>query len=366
MRIFAVSIFLMFFLTQFANGQYDFKATESLKCTKIKSQDKTGTCWSFATTSFFESELLRMGKGEHDLSEMFTVREVYKDKALNYVLRQGKANFSQGSLSHDLIRVLKEKGAMPQSAYEGKDGPNAKHNHSEMEGVLAGMLNGIIKQKRVSNKWKAAYDNILDVYLGPCPKSFKVDGKQTNPTDYAESLGLNAADYVNITSFTHHPFYETFVLEIPDNYSNGSFYNIPIDELQAITTYALENGYTVAWDGDVSEKGFSAKEGIAVLPVDEKREDLFMVPGPEMSVSQAMRQDNFENYSTTDDHLMHAVGMAKDKKGNKYYMIKNSWGEISPYKGYLYMSEAYYRLKSVSILVHKDAIPKDIATKLQL
>lgn len=351
---------------QMAQAQYGFEAMKQLECTEIKSQDKTGTCWSFATTSFFESELLRMGKGAHDLSEMFTVREVYKDKALNYILRQGKANFSQGSLSHDLLRVMKEKGAMPQSAFLGKENANAKHNHSEMESVLAGMLDGIIKQKRVSSKWKEGFDNMLDIYLGECPETFMVDGKKTNPKEYAKNLGINPDDYVNLTSFTHHPFYETFVLEIPDNYSNGSFYNIPIDELQAITAYALENGYTVAWDGDVSEKGFSAKEGIAVLPTDPERKDLFKNPGAEQKVTQEERQKQFESYSTTDDHLMHATGIAKDKKGNKYYVIKNSWGEISPYKGYLYMSEAYYRLKTVAILVHKDAIPSDIASKLQL
>ncbi len=366
MRFLSIALFITLFSTQFCQAQYEFKATNELKCTKIKSQDKTGTCWSFATTSFFESELLRMGKGEHDLSEMFSVREVYKDKAQNYILRQGKANFSQGSLSHDLLRVMKEKGVMPESVFAGKATADEKHNHSEMEAVLAGMLDGVLKQKKLSNNWRIALDKVMDVYMGECPEAFTIDGKKTNAKDYANSLGLDADDYVNLSSFSHHPFYETFVLEIPDNYSNGRFYNIPIEELQAITSYALENGYTVAWDGDVSEKGFSAKEGIAVLPVDEKRADLFKKPGAEQKVSQASRQEAFESFSTTDDHLMHAVGMAKDQKGNKYFVIKNSWGEISPYKGYLYMSEAYFKLKSVAILVHKDAIPADIASKLQL
>ena len=352
-------------LNGLAFGQYDFSGKNNLACTNVKSQDRTGTCWSYATCSFFESELLRLGKGDMDLSEMFVVREVYKDKARNYILRQGKANFSQGSLSHDLLRVLKEKGAMPQAAFEGLDNPNDKHNHSELEAVMKGMLDGVVKQKKLSKKWPLALESVLDVYLGECPETFKVNGKETKPKDFSMSMGLNPNDYINITSFTHHPFYEQFVLEIPDNYSNGSFYNIPIDELFAITKAAIKNGYTIAWDGDVSEKGFSAKEGIAVLPIDENREDLFTKPGKEKQVNQVMRQEGFESLATTDDHLMHAVGTAKDQKGNNYFIIKNSWGEISPHKGFIYLSEAYFKMKTISILVHKDAIPSDIASKMQ-
>ncbi len=347
-------------------AQYQFTTDKKLDCTAIKNQGRTGTCWSFATSSFLESELMRMGKGEHNLSEMHVVKNVYKDKARNYVLRQGKANFSQGSLSHDLIRTAAQQGLMPEDAFSGVLKGEKGHNHGEMEAALKGMLDGVLKQKRLSSKWKKAFNAVLDVYLGESPKSFTYEGKKYSPKEFANSMEINTKDYVNLTSFTHHPFYERFVLEIPDNYSNGSFMNIPIDELENIVDNALKEGFTIAWDGDVSEAGFSAQEGIAVLPVDPKRKDLFKQPAKEINVTQIKRQEAFENYATTDDHLMHLTGIAKDQNGTKYYLIKNSWGEVSEYKGFLYMSAAYFRMKTVAILVHKDAIPKDIAKKMTL
>ena len=327
------SIFsLLFTSLNNLTAQYTFSEVDKIDCTEVKSQDRTGTCWSFATASFLESELMRMGKGQHDLSEMFVVKNVYKDKALNYVLRQGKANFSQGSLSHDLMRVAAAKGLMPESVFNGRLEGEKKHDHSEMEAVLKGMLDGVLKQKRPSSKWKNAFDQVIDVYVGDDPQQFTYEGKSYTPKSFAKSLGLDASDYVSITSYTHHDFYKQFILEIPDNYSNGAFYNLPIDELQSVIDNAIDNGFSVAWDGDVSEKGFSAREGIAVMPVDEKREDIFEKPGKEISVNQALRQETFEDFSTTDDHLMHLVGTSKDQKGTKYYTIKNSWGEISDYK----------------------------------
>ncbi len=362
-----ILIFFAFgFLASTANAQYRFTSTQDIECTEVKSQGSTGTCWSFATSSFLESELIRLGKSNPDISEMYVVREIYKDKARNYILRQGKANFSQGSLSHDVIRVLSTKGIMPQSAFAGRAPDEKRYNHSEMEAVLKGMLDGVLKQKSVSTKWMTAFDKVLDVYLGECPKDFIVDGKKMKPSEYAADLNLDAEDYVNITSFSHHPFYSKFILEIPDNYSNGSYYNIPLDELVNIIDHAAEKGYSIAWDGDVSEKGFSSKNGIAILPTDPKREDLFEKPGKELSVTQESRQAMFESFATTDDHLMQVVGTAKDGKGTKYYKIKNSWGEISDYKGYLYMSRPYVQAKTVSIMVHKDAIPSEIMNKLEL
>ncbi len=347
-------------------SNYKFTIQEKIDCTPVKSQGRTGTCWSYATSSFLESELIRKGKGKHDLSEMFTVSNIYKDKARNYVYRQGKANFSQGSLAHDPITVAKRYGIVPEAVYSGKEKEAKGHDHSEMEKVLKGMLDGVLKQKRLSKKWFTAFQAVLDVYLGSTPENFTYEGKKYTPKSFAESMEINPDDYVSITSFTHHPFYEKFILEIPDNYSNGSFYNLPIKEVEAIVDNAIKKGYSVAWDGDVSEKGFSAGKGIAVAPVDEKRDDLFLEPGPEMKITQDMRQETFESFSTTDDHLMHLMGMAKDQKGTKYYIIKNSWGEISEHKGFLYMSAPYMRLKMVAILVHKDAIPKNIASKLTL
>ncbi|MEM7162879.1 MAG: C1 family peptidase [Bacteroidota bacterium] len=344
-------------------AQYKFKHTKDLECTEVKSQDRTGTCWSFATSSFIESELMRMGHDEVNLSEIFVVRNIYKDKARNYVLRQGKANFSQGSLAHDLINVVAEHGIMPDKDYSGLIGDAEKHDHSEMEAGLKGFLDGVIKQRRVSDKWEEAFDGILDAYLGEVPSEFEWKGDRYSAKKMAKAMNLKADDYINLTSFTHHPFNEEFILEIPDNYSNGAFYNVELEKMMASIDNAVDKGYSVAWDGDVSEKGFDAKEGIAVLPFDSKREDLFQEPGEEMSVTQENRQVAFESYSTTDDHLMHIVGKAKDQKGTTYYIIKNSWGDRGPYEGYIYMSEAYVRMKTVSVMMHKDALIEDVGER---
>jgi len=346
------------------HAQYKFKTEKQINCTEVKNQANTGTCWSFATASFLESELMRMGHRDVDLSEMYIVRNIYQDKAKNYVLRQGKANFSQGSLSHDLMRMVGRVGVMPETAYSGMLADEENHNHSEMERGLKGFLDGIRSGKTLSHKWPTAFSNILDAYMGTVPNEFAAGGEQHTPTSYAESLGINADNYVSLTSFSHHPFYSSFILEIPDNYSNGAYYNIPVDELISAIDFALLSGYTVAWDGDVSEKGFSSSQGIAVLPTDPSREDLFTEPGPEVEVNQDNRQALFESYATTDDHLMHLVGISLDQNGNKYYLTKNSWGARGPYEGYLYMSEAYVKMKTVAIMIHKDAVPTNTANKL--
>ncbi|MDA8693392.1 C1 family peptidase, partial [Saprospiraceae bacterium] len=338
------------------NAQYEFSNVKEIDCSPVKNQSRTGTCWSFATASFIESELMRMGRGKHDLSEMFVVRNIYKDKAMNYLLRQGKANFSQGSLSHDLIRMMKREGVIPESIYSGLLPGENNHNHSEMEVGLKGFMDGVMKSKNPSAKWKPAFEGILDAYMGACPKTFEYNGKQTDAKSLANDLGIDADEYVSLTSFTHHPFYEKFILEIPDNYSNGSFYNIPLDVMMNAIDAAVDKGYTIAWDGDVSEPGFDAKSGIAVLPVDGSRDDLFTMPGEELVVNQELRQEKFENFTTTDDHLMHIVGSAKDQNGTKYYIIKNSWGPISPYEGYLYMSESYVAMKTISVMLHQDVL----------
>lgn len=340
-----------------ASPKNDFTIESSIEHTDVKSQGSTGTCWCFATTSFLESELMRRGKGRHNLSEMFVVKNVYQDKARNYVLRHGTAQFGQGALAHDLIQGVKRGGLMPEEAFDGLDEGETKHNHSEMEAVLKGMLDAVVKQSKPSPKWPLAYARVLDTYLGAAPETFAYEGRTYTPLEFAKDLDFRAEDYVNITSFNHHPFYEKFVLEIPDNYSNGLFYNLPVDEMMSIIDYAIENGFSVAWDGDVSERGFSSAKGIAIVPEDENRPDRFEVVGPEKTIDQDMRQASFDNYSTTDDHLMHLVGISRDSQGNKYYVIKNSWGEVGPYNGLLHMSEAYVRLKTVAILVHKDAIP---------
>lgn len=352
------------FVTPNLFAQYEFKTVHDCNCTSVKNQNNTGTCWSFATSSFLESELMRLGKPEYDLSEMYFVRTIYQDKARNYLLRQGKAQFSQGGLSHDVINAFRTGGAIPETAYTGKLSGDLIHDHSEMSKALKGMLDALIKQKKVSGKWIDGFVGLMDAYLGTPPNNFTYHGKEYTPDSFADHLGIDPDNYISFTSYTHHPFDKEMVLEIPDNYSNGSYWNVPMADLQAITDSAIKEGYSVAWDGDVSEKGFSAQDGIAILPAKEKRKDLFEKPGDEIKVTQELRQSTFFNFSTTDDHLMHVTGVAEDQNGTKYYYVKNSWGAISPYQGYVYMSEHYFNLKTVAIMVHKDAVPADIRRRL--
>ena len=358
-RIF-VTLVILFTFQILAFAQYEFTIEKQLDCSEIKNQGNTGTCWSFATSSFLESEFARMGKKGVDVSEMFIVRNIYKDKANNYVLRQGKANFSQGSLAHDVIRAADRNGIYTENIFSGRIKEDSPYNHSELEAGLKGFLDGVIGAKKPSPQWKDAVNAILDIYIGGNPRGMDTTNKIGDPIAYAKSLGFNAKNYVSLTSFTHHPFGESFILEIPDNYSNGSFHNVSMDDLVKTIDHALDKGYSVAWDGDVSEAGFSSKEGIAILPTDSKRADLFTMIGEEVTVTQAMRQEAFENYVTTDDHLMHITGTAKDQKGNKYYIIKNSWGERGPYKGVLYMSLPYLKMKTVGVLLHKDGVPGSV------
>lgn len=352
-------------LASYSFAQYNFEVLYNCECTTIKNQQKTGTCWSFSTVSYLESELIRMGKPTYDLSEMYVVRNIYADKARNYVLRQGKANFSQGSLGHDVIRAYKMGGMVPESVYDGLQDGDIVHDHSEMEAAMKGMLDGIIKRKRPSSKWQNGINAIMDIYMGEIPETFTYEGKNYTPQDFSNELGINPGDYVSFTSYSHHPFYESCILEVPDNYSNGSYYNVPMEDLQKIANYALDNDFTIAWDGDVSEKGFSAANGIAILPTDLTKKNLFEKPDKEVVVTQELRQQTFMNYETTDDHLMHITGMAKDQNGTTYYIVKNSWGEISDYKGYIYMSAPYFNLKTTGFLIHKDAVPKDIWNKIK-
>lgn len=350
-RLVIVAAFVFSSISVFA--QYEFKDAQRVDCSTVKSQDITGTCWSFSTASFLESELMRMGKHEVDISEMFIVRNIYLDKARNYILRQGATNFSQGALAHDLIRMADQKGLVLESDYAGLTGGDSIHNHSEMEAAMKGFLDGVKKQKTVSDKWMTAFGGILDAYMGALPSPL-------DATKLKNDLKFSADNYVSYTSFTHHPFGEEFILEIPDNYSNGSFKNIELDQLVALVDHALKEGYSLAWDGDVSEKTFKARKGIAILPENPKRDSLYDIPGDEITVTQESRQHGFESLKTTDDHLMHLVGSATDQNGTKYYIIKNSWGEIGDFEGYLYMSEAYFRMKTISVLLHQDAVMKDL------
>jgi bleomycin hydrolase len=362
-------IILSFLLVQnFAFSQYTYTTTIDNQCTEVKSQDKTGTCWNFSTTSFLESELIRMGKPTYNLSEMYGVRAIYMDKAQNFLFRQGKANFSQGALSHDVFNAYKMVGAVPESAYTGLVEGRDIHNHSKMERELKTYLKGLISKRDIPSDWRDKVNEIMDANLGKLPETFEFDGKNYTSETFTNKLGINPDDYVTLTSFTHHPFYSKFILEIPDNYSNGTFYNLPLDEMVEATDNAIKNGYTVVWDGDVSEKYFSQKIGTAIVPEDTAAWSIDKLgtagPSKEMEIDQEFRQQEFENFNTTDDHLMHIVGLAKDQTGTMYYRTKNSWGASSIMGGYVNISPSFFRLKTVSVLMHKDAVPTHLKVRL--
>ncbi len=341
--------------------------------TPVKNQAVTGTCWSFTTTSFFESELLRLGKGEHDLSEMFTVRYNYKNRLKDNYLKAGRGNLEEGSLSHMVINVVKEFGMVPEEVYNGINYNSPTHNHKELNQFVKAIAGVAVNLKNRSPQYQTLIDNLLDIFLGPVPEKFDYRGKTYTPITFFSSLGINPDDYVEFTSFSHHPFYEKFVLEIPDNWDSGRFYNLPLPEYMEVIDYALNNGHTVCWGGDMSEKSYSDRVGIAV---NATKEELDSEAGRELSftkiyhedpVCQDSRQKGFETFVTTDDHLMHLIGKAKDQFGTNYYIVKNSWKpEINRFGGYNYLSENYMKAKTVYIMVHKEAIPAHLKSKLKL
>ena len=355
---------------------YEFTIEKSLPVTSVKDQHRTGTCWSFAATSFIESELIRTGKGEFDLSEMYFVRKAYELKAEKYVRMHGKTNFGNGGLAMDVTHIWEESGMLPNEAYTGLTTGDSLPVHGEMDGVLRGYMEEVIKNRNkiLTPVWKKGFDGILDAYLGVVPEDFDFKGTSYTPESFAESTGLKSDDYVAMGSFTHHPFYENFVLEIPDNWLWSSIGNVPLDELMNLLDQALDKGYTVCWDADVGEKSYDWKRGIALMPSKEiedlsglERAKLDALSEKERVITQESRQQMFDNYQTTDDHLMHITGVASDQFGNKYYLVKNSWGTGNHiYKGYHYVSEAFMRAKNIFFMVHKEAVPSSTAEKLSL
>ena len=358
--------------------------------TSVKDQNKSGTCWSFSGLSFLEDELLKNGKGEYDLSEMYVARQCYIDKAINFVRYYGKTNFGEGGGLLDIPYVYNKYGMMPESVYDGLEYGEEKHDHGELAAVLTAYLNEVVKNpnKKLSTAWLKGYIGILDAYLGEVPETFEYNGKTYTPKSFAQELGLDMNDYLPVTSFTHHEFYKPFVLEVPDNWDHGLYYNVPMEELQQIVDNAIDKGYTVLWAADVSEKGFKWYDGVALMPkVDreksmegteldrwvklkdsEKEDKMYDFKGPveEVTVTQESRQQGFDNYETTDDHGMVIVGKAVDQKGNKYYKVKNSWDSEQVYKGYFYISMPYFLAKTMSIMVNKDGVPAGILEKLNM
>lgn len=356
--------------------KYQFTPKYEIKNTEVKDQGRSGTCWAFGTISFLESEVYRKTQKEVNLSEMFIVRGTYDEKAQKYVRLHGVNNFSQGGQCHDVTDQIQKYGIVPQDIYPSFTIED-KIDHEELSNVLTKMLDGVLDSKYLTKKWYPAFNALLDVYLGKRPENFEYDNKKFTPEQFAsEYLKLDADEYIEITSYSNYPFYEKCCLEIPDNWSyNCSYYNIPIDELEKTVDYAIEKGYSICWDADVSEKYFSPDtHDIAIIPTkafkdtiedewDGKIKDFV----EEKEIDQELRQETFDNFRTTDDHLMHLVGIAEDQNGNKFYKIKNSWGtKNKQYDGYYYISRSYFRLKTVALMINKDALPSDIKRKLQL
>lgn len=351
---------------------YRFTEVVRIPVTSVKDQNATGTCWCFASTSFIEAELMRMGKGEYDLSEMFTVRHNYYERISDNYLRRGKGNISEGSIAHMTLKVMDKYGIVPQSAYAGINYDSTLPDHRELGTYLAAIADASVKLKARSPEYYELQDALFDIYMGKLPESFVYEGREYTPETFRDMLGINTGDYIEITSFSHHPFYREVPLEIPDNWDHELLYNLPLDEMMAVIDNALDNGYTVCWDGDVSEKGYVYfPTGVAILPADPHADRQAIAASDTLVaeveyVDQALRQAGFESFATTDDHLEHIIGIATDPAGTRYYITKNSWGESGSFAGYHYMSEKYVRAKTVSILVHKDAIPSDIRAKMDL
>jgi aminopeptidase C len=354
--------------------------------TPVKNQASSGTCWCFSGLGMIESELIRTGKGEFDLSEMFVVYKNYVDKAVKFVRMHGETNFSCGGSFADVLECIRDYGIVPNDVLPGLEYGDTLHRHGELDNFAKAYADAAIKNRKLSPVWLKGFTGILDTYLGKIPETFVYNGKTFTPKSFAEHLGINPNDYVSITSFTHHPFYSEFVIEVPDNWRWAFSYNLPLDEMMQVIDNALESGYTVAWASDVSEKGFN-RNGIAVMP-DTKaveapgsdqshwlglseserkaRIDSLKGPVPELKITQEMRQEAYDNYETTDDHGMLLYGTANDQNGAKYYLVKNSWGVNNKYQGTWYASVPFVEYKTMNIVVHKDAIPKNIRKKLNI
>jgi len=371
---------------------YRFTDLNILRTTPVKDQNRSGTCWCYSTMTMLESEILRAGGPEMHLSEMWVVRHSFMDKAEKYVRMHGKTNFAEGGASRDVTEGIKAHGIVPNDVYPGLNYGTDKPDFHELSRVLKAYLDAVIAasgdgSKTLSTAWKRGFDALLDEYFGPKPETFTYEGREYTPESFAASLPIDMNDYIDVTSFTHHPFYTQFIIEVPDNWMWGTVYNVPLDEMMDAIDCALEKGYTVAWGTDVSDKGFSRTKAIGVLPEadldgmsgteaekwgaltqKEKEEALYKFdkPGRERTITQEMRQTAFDNYDTTDDHGMVIVGTAKDQNGTIYYKVQNSWNVNSPYKGFWYFSKPFTALKTTSITVNKNALPKELRKKLGL
>lgn len=370
--------------------EYEFTTIKENPITSIKNQYRSGTCWCFSALSFIESEILRTKGDTLDLSEMFVVGKSYRDRAVKYVRLDGHLNFAAGSSFGDVLHVIKDYGIVPQEAMPGFNYGTEKPEHAELDAALKGYVDAIRKNpnRKLSTAWLNGFDGIVAAYFGEYPESFSYDGYSYTPESFRDYLNINPDDYVNLTSFTHHPFYEPFIIEVCDNWRWDTAYNLPIDEMMDVMYHAIENGYTIAWGSDVSEKGFT-RDGLAVLLEEKKAEagsDQEKWVGKEtekkaekknrkkskvkpelpkeQEVTQETRQDGYDRKTTTDDHGMHIYGLAQDQNGTRYFMVKNSWGETGKYNGIWYASDSFVRGKTLNIVVHKDALSPSLKNKL--
>lgn len=360
---------------QSENADFRFTIIKENGVTPVKDQGSSGTCWSYSGNSFIESEMIRMGKKPVDIAEIFTARNVYKDKAKLYVLNSGGISWGEGGALHDVMNMYRKYGAVPQEAYTGLLHGSTRNNFSEMSEVLKSVLDAYVKNpgKKLSPTWLSNVDMILDSYLGKVPETFTYNGKKYTPKSFAnEVIGINPDDYVELTSYKDYDYYKPFVVPVPDNWSHDRLWNVPMEDLTTIIDYAVKNGYTVGWATDVSEPYFSYKNGVAYVPdIDlnninaATKAELFKGPKPDKKITEDMRQEAINNLTTTDDHGMQITGLAKDQTGKEYYIVKNSWGTSNDYEGYLYVTKPFVQFKSTAILVHKDGIPKDILKKLK-
>ena len=365
-----------------------FTTVKENKITSVKNQNRSSTCWAYSALGFLEAELLRLNKGDCDFSEMFVVYHTMLDRAVNYVRLHGDTSFSPGGSFYDVLYCWRHYGIVPDKAMPaGVMYGDTLANHSDLDAAAKAYVDVIAKStaSKISPLWRRPLEAIYETYLGKLPQEFTYKGKKYTPRSFADSFGLNMDDYVSLTSYSHHPFYEAFALEIQDNWRGGMSYNLPIDELMQVMRNAVNTGYTIAWGSDVSEEGFT-RNGIAVMPDVKKgaeltgsdmahwlglskadrRAELTSRPLPEMTVTQQMRQEAYDNWETTDDHGMLIYGLAKDQNGKQYFMVKNSWGQAGKYKGFWYASEAFVAYKTMNIVVHKNAIPKEILKKLNI
>lgn len=357
------------------SNKYVFTVVKNIENTPVKNQASSGTCWSYSTNSFLESEMIRMGKEPVDMAEIFTARCVYKDKADMYVRLHGGLSWGDGGSCHDVINVFAKYGALPQSIYAGLNYGTTKNKFGEFQGVLKGMLDAVVRNANgtLTPVWKTAFEKVMDVYLGEIPSSFEWKGKTYTPRSFADQVvGIKPAEYIEFSSFSNYPYYTQAPLLVQDNWDFQKVTNVPISDITSIIDHAIANGYTIAWATDVSEKYFSWKNGVAFVPEknwedmeEAEQKSLFNGKAAERVITQEMRQKAFDNYETTDDHGMHIVGNAKDQTGKEYYIVKNSWGEKNDYKGYIYVSKAYVQYKTTAFLVHKGAVPKEILNKIK-